>query len=161
MSELQLIGELSVVVASVSVVIGIVLFYLEYRRSRLDRGYKTYVESLLEVVDLEKQMLLHPELQRFYEHDGEYAALTPDQRKMFHWSGMLLITGEFAFTISPLGRGWMGEDEWDGWPRYIRSYMATNEIFRLAWKINRDVYGRKYRNFVDEIYDEVLSSMKK
>ena len=155
---MQLIGELSLVVASFSVVIGMVLFYLEYRRNRRDRGYQTYVRALLEVVDLEKQMIVYPELQGLYENEAEYAALTTAQRKMYHWSAMLLIIGEFVFTISPLGRGWMGEVEWDGWRRFIKSFMATNEIFRLSWKLNRDVYGRQYRNFVDEIFEEVLST---
>jgi hypothetical protein len=157
---MQLLGELSLIIASLSVVIGVVLFYLEYRRSRKDKGYESYVQTMMAVVDLKKQMIRYPELQGLYESYTAYEALSPNQRKMFHWSGILLDIGEIVFIASPLGRGWMGDDEWDGWKGFLGRFMANNEIFQLVWANTRDDYGKRYRQFIDEIYEEARASSK-
>ncbi|MFW9800924.1 MAG: hypothetical protein ACFFD9_10840 [Candidatus Thorarchaeota archaeon] len=151
---MQLLGELSLVVASLSIVVGMVFFYLEYRRSRRDKGYESYVGAMMALIDLKKQMVGDPGLQSMYEFYTGYEALSPNQRKTFHWSGILLDIGEIVFIASPLGRGWMGEDEWDGWKQFLSRFMANNEIFRLVWTNTREDYGKRYRQFVDEIHEE-------
>lgn len=152
---MQLLGELSLVIASVSVVIGVVLFYLEYRRQREDKGYEAYVRTMMALSNLKQQMIVHPELQELYEGDKEYKALSSNERKMFHWSGMLLDIGEVVFIASPLGRGWMGDEEWEGWGRFLGSFMATSEIFRLVWAKSRDSYAKPYRQFIDGLHEEI------
>ena len=157
---MQSLGELSLIVASLSVVIGVVLFYLEYRRSRRDKGYDSYVRTMMAMIDLKKQMIMYPGLQGLYESYPAYEALSTNQRKMFHWSGILLDIGEIVFIASPLGRGWMGEDEWDGWKSFISRFMAKSEIFQLVWANTRGDYGKRYRQFIDEISDEVRATSK-
>jgi len=157
---MQSLGELSLLVASLSVVIGVVLFYLEYRRSRKDKGYESYVRTMMALIDLKKQLIMHPELQGLYEYDTEYEVLSTNQRKIYHWSSILLDIGEIVFIASPLGRGWMGEEEWEGWKQFLSRFMENSEIFQLTWTKAKDSYGKRYRQFIDDIYEEVRSTSK-
>jgi len=113
---------------------------------------------MMAMIDLKKQMILHPELHGLYESYTAYETLSTNQRKMFHWSGILLDIGEIVFIASPLGRGWMGEEEWDGWKSFLSRFMANSEIFQLVWTNTRDDYGKRYRQFIDEIYEEVRTA---
>ncbi len=54
----------------------------------------------------------------------------------------------------------MGEEEWEGWKQFLGRFMANSEIFQLAWTKARDSYGRRYRHFIDEIYEEVRATGK-
>ena len=155
---MQLLGELSLIIASVSVVVGVVLFYLEYRRQREDKGYEAYMRTVMALSNLKLQLIEHPELQELYEGDSEYEALSSDERKMFHWSGMLLDIGEVVFIASPLARGWMGEEEWEGWGRFLGRFLANSGIFRLVWAKTRDSYAKPYRQFIDDLEEDMNTS---
>ena len=50
--------------SGVSVLVAIILFYMEYRKSRRDRGYETYIQTLLSQVEIEKMFIQYPELQK-------------------------------------------------------------------------------------------------
>ena len=125
---------------------------MEYRKSRRDKGYETYIQTLLSMVEIEKMFIQHPELQSVWNWDPEYNKLSQEKRKIYHWCVLLLDIFEAVFIASPLNRGWMGQDEWDGWCRFISKFMESSEDFRFAWESNREIYSKIYRKYVDEIH---------
>jgi len=144
------LSDLLQVLQALSIAFGIIVFYVEYRKSRRDKGYETYVQTILSLVDIEKLFIQHPEMQSLWTYDQSYKDLSKERRKIYHWCNMLIDVFEIVFIASPLNRRWMSEDEWDGWDQYISELMEHSEDFRLAWKRNRDFYCEKFRNHMDE-----------
>ncbi|MHA2084889.1 MAG: hypothetical protein ACXAEB_04935 [Candidatus Thorarchaeota archaeon] len=149
------------IVPAVSIIIGIILFYVELRRSRIDKGYDTYVRTLLSLIDIEKMFIQYPELQDLWTSDQSYRQLTAEKRTIFHWSVLLFDLFEIVFISSPLNRGWMGQDEWDGWSRFVSSFFEDSEDFRFAWTSNREVYSKKYREYVDGLHTNAIQMSAK
>lgn len=100
---------------------------------------------------MEKLFIQHPEMQSLWEYDEEYKGLPKERRKIHHYCGMLQSLFEIAFIASPLSRGWMTEEEWDGWEQFIKELTRESEDFRLAWEHNKDFYCKKYRDYMEEI----------
>lgn len=143
---LQILQALSIAFG----IFGILAFYFEYRKSRKDKGYDTYVQTILSLVDIEKLFIEHPEMQSLWTYDETYKSLSKERRKIYHYCGMLIDIFEIVFIASPLNRKWMSEDEWDGWEQWITELMKYSEDFRLAWKNNRESYCKKFRSYMDE-----------
>ena len=64
------------IVPTVSILIGIILFYFELRRSRMEKGYDTYVRTLLMLIDMEKMFIQYPALQNLWTNNDSYRELT-------------------------------------------------------------------------------------
>jgi hypothetical protein len=129
---------------------GIIAFYVEYRKSRKDKGYDTYIQTILSWVDLEKLLIQHPELQSLYEYNKSYKELPKERRKNYHWFSMFLGIVEIVFIASPRDRKWMSRDEWEGWDEWISELINKSEDFRLTWKMDKNYYCEKFRNYMDE-----------
>lgn len=138
-------------IQAISVIVGIIAFYIEYRRSIRERGYHTYIETKTSLVDLEKLFIEHPEMQRLWEYDDKYKELSIERRKLYHYCSMLQEIFEVVFIASPHDRGWMAKEEWEGWEEFIKDLAKNSEEFRLAWILSRDMYAGKYRSYMDNI----------
>ncbi|MHA2065908.1 MAG: hypothetical protein ACXABY_16175 [Candidatus Thorarchaeota archaeon] len=149
------------IIPAVSIIIGIILFYVELRRSRIDKGYDTYVKTLLSLIDMEKMFIQYPALQDLWTSDEAYRQLTSEKRTIFHWSVLMFDLFEIVFISSPLNRGWMGKDEWDGWSRFVYSFLEGSADFRFAWENNREVYSNKYREYVDRLHTRANQKISK
>ncbi len=122
----------------------------------MEKGYDTYVRTLLTLIDMEKMFIQYPALQNLWTSNDSYRELTAEQRTIFHWSVLLFDLFEIVFIASPLNRGWMGHDEWDGWSRFVYGFMEDSADFRFTWEFNREDYGSKYREFVDKLHARAL-----
>jgi len=143
------LSDLLQVFQAIAVAFGIIAFYIEYRKSRKDKGYETYVQTILATVDIEKLFIEHPEMQKLWAYNDEYMRLGKEKRKMYHWCSMLIDIFEIVFIASPLHRSWMGKDEWDGWEQYIDELIENSEVFRITWESNKELYCRKFRTYID------------
>jgi hypothetical protein len=139
------------IVQALSIAFGIIAFFFEYRRNVRDRGYNTYIQTIMSLVDMEKLFIQYPEMQNLYEYDEEYKSLRKEKRRIYHYCSMLLDVFEIAFIASPYNRGWMDKEEWGGWEQYIKELAKKSEEFRLAWKLNKDFYCKKFQNFMERI----------
>jgi len=144
------------VAQAVSIIAGIIAFYIEYRKTVRERGYNTYIETKSILVCLEKLFIEHPEMQILYEYLDEYKDLTIERRKVYHYCSLLQELFEIVFIASPLDRGWMTSEEWEGWEEFIRDIAAHSEEFRLSWRHDREMYAEKYRSYMDQIIKNAI-----
>lgn len=155
-----ILSDLLQVLQVLAVVFGIAAFYIEYRKGKKDKGYETYVQTILATVDMEKIFIEHPDMQELWTYDTAYRGLSKAQRKMYHWCAMLIDVFEIVFIASPRNRKWMSEDEWDGWERYMEELLENSEIFRTTWDINKELYCARFQNYMNERFKSIFDKFE-
>jgi len=133
----------------VGILSGILAIYLEYRKTRSERGYDTYLQTALAYIELERYMGENKEIQEIFAYDPKYKALSPEDRMRYDYCTMVLMVFEIIYLAHI--KGWLEKDEWEGWGELIKELIKESKYFRETWKNEGYLYAKKFRDFINSI----------
>jgi hypothetical protein len=143
--SLMLVDVLQIL-ASLSVILGVPFFIIEYRRRGRDLGYQTYLAASQASIELEKILIDHPDIRDVVEEKGNVKYENVPQTKYYYNSLMILFENVYLCWK----KGWMAEDEWDGWAEWMKIMMKRQD-FQKAWEEEKKLYSKSFIKYMDSL----------
>jgi hypothetical protein len=137
------------VLQTIAIVLALIFTAWEMRARTREQKFHTYMDAILNSVDLAKLMIEKPELHALYDYSAtdwtkqEYGQLNSEEKALVHYCDTIIALCETVWLAGQ--QGWLSPDEWPYWKRWT-DQLDRSPAFR--WTVS----------WVKEDYDEVFLS---
>ena len=143
--------EITQLLANVAVLVGVIVAVGQLVQQTRQLRFRNYLSAVSGSADLARQMVERPELHDIYAYsgddiDGDYRALSTEQRARVHYCDALLSLCETVWYAG--SDGWLPEDEWEYWRAWLKQLNGCPE-FRWALKWTEGDYDHDFIKSLD------------
>lgn len=100
---------------------------------------------------LNEFMFAHPELQRYQDPSRIYESWPPEDLRYMTW--LTLALGRFERLHSLRSDGYVHDDIWRSWERWVTECWFATDLARTIWKQEGRYYSTRFQEYINELLE--------